>query len=387
MARTIICIILLLFFLDFTSTAETVDSVAAPEMTKRGFIGRVMDYFSKSNVPRDDGKMDISFLGGPHYSSDVSIGIGLIATGLYGHPIIDTVTGGHRQNEFSIYLDATVKGYAKGGICGMHIFGRDRSRINYDVSFSHHPRRFWGIGYEAGKHNDAYTKYTELAARGNLSWDVRVTGDLFIGPMLQFQWAGARKVRDASLWRGAPMAVSSLGAGVRIAFDSRDNVTAPQKGCHVGMEQVWFPKFLGNSRGVFGMTTAFAKWYHPLWKGGVIALRGHMCLTYGDTPWTMLPTFGGSCSMRGYYEGQYTDKMEADVTAELRQWVYKRWGVAVWAGAGTVFPGFSAFSGRKILPNGGIGIRWEFKKFSNVRLDFGMGRSQYDIIFSINEAF
>ena len=43
---------------------------------------------------------------------------------------------------------------------------------------------------------------------------------------------------------------------------------------------------------------------------------------------------------------------------------------------------------RRMLPNVGVGYRWEFKKDVNVRLDVGMGKSgQWGFIFNINEAF
>ena len=42
----------------------------------------------------------------------------------------------------------------------------------------------------------------------------------------------------------------------------------------------------------------------------------------------------------------------------------------------------------RILPNFGIGYRWEFKKDVNVRLDYGFGKNgQKGFIFNINEAF
>lgn len=91
--------------------------------------------------------------------------------------------------------------------------------------------------------------------------------------------------------------------------------------------------------------------------------------------------------MRGYYEGRYRDKSEIDACIELRQHIWHRNGVVVWGGAGSIFPKFSAIRSRHILPNYGIGYRWEFKKFINVRLDLGFGRKQTGFIFSINEAF
>ena len=91
--------------------------------------------------------------------------------------------------------------------------------------------------------------------------------------------------------------------------------------------------------------------------------------------------------MRGYYEGRYRDKCAMDVQLELRQNVWKRNGVAVWVGAGTIFPNFSELEARHILPNYGFGYRWEFKKRVKVRLDLGFGTHQTGFIFNIHEAF
>ena len=73
---------------------------------------------------------------------------------------------------------------------------------------------------------------------------------------------------------------------------------------------------------------------------------------------------------------------------ELRQHVWRRNGIVVWAGAGEVFPSFDKLMMRRILPSFGIGYRWEFKKNINIRLDYGRGRfNESNFIFAINEAF
>ena len=78
--------------------------------------------------------------------------------------------------------------------------------------------------------------------------------------------------------------------------------------------------------------------------------------------------------------------MEAQV--ELRQHIWKRNGIAVWAGVGTIFDKFSAIHFDRLLPNWGFGYRWEFKKNSNIRLDYGFGKSgMQGFVFNINEAF
>ena len=69
----------------------------------------------------------------------------------------------------------------------------------------------------------------------------------------------------------------------------------------------------------------------------------------------------------------------------------------MWGGAGTVFSGIGpyedswmnerSFSWSQILPEVGLGLRWEFKKRVNIRFDFGVGKDSTGFIVQINEAF
>ena len=101
----------------------------------------------------------------------------------------------------------------------------------------------------------------------------------------------------------------------------------------------------------------------------------------------MVAQLGGAYQMRGYYEGQYRDENLIQTQFELRQKIYNRHGIAVWVGAGNVFPKFSRFKWDETLPSYGIGYRWEFKKRVNIRLDYGFGKKQSSFYFNINEAF
>ena len=56
-------------------------------------------------------------------------------------------------------------------------------------------------------------------------------------------------------------------------------------------------------------------------------------------------------------------------------------------GVGNVFPSFEKFKWGYTLPNYGIGLRWEFKKRINIRVDYGFGKHTSGFLFNINEAF
>ena len=149
----------------------------------------------------------------------------------------------------------------------------------------------------------------------------------------------------------------------------------------------FFPRFTGNSDNSFSSTEFSFNHYATVWRGGVMASRIHGSFSYGHTPWGLMPTAGGSSQMRGYYEGQYRDKCETDLTVELRQHVYRRSGIVVWGGLGAVYPSPGKFRSRYLLPNYGAGYRWELKKATNVRLDIGFGKGCVGVEFNINEAF
>ena len=76
-----------------------------------------------------------------------------------------------------------------------------------------------------------------------------------------------------------------------------------------------------------------------------------------------------------------------DATVELRQRIWRRVGMVLWGGAGTIYPRLSAINFKQILPSYGIGARWECNKNVNVRFDLGFGKGETSFIFNINEAF
>ena len=144
---------------------------------------------------------------------------------------------------------------------------------------------------------------------------------------------------------------------------------------------------MGNDY-AFSTTELQLNAYQQPWRGAVLAEDLRSTLNFGNPSWGMMAQTGGSNALRGYYEGRYRDKHMIEATVELRQHVWKRNSLTAWVGAGTVFPKFSQMRSRHILPNFGLGYRWEFKKNVNVRLDYGFGKGgQRGFLFNINEAF
>ncbi len=361
---------------------DTVTTVL-PSVEKKGLITRVIEYFNETNKPHRTSGFDVSFIGGPYYSTDTKFGIGLIAAGLYR---TDTSDVSVPPSDVSLYLKATTSMFFQIGVSGNHIAPHDKARLGYDVNIASIKSKFWGIGYDNNIDDANESNYKYLCSQATVFYTWRLAQNLFLGPSAMFNYINGRDFGKPWLWEGESDRTFNLGVGFTLQYDSRDFLTNASRGYYFRLDQRFNPRFLFNKY-AFSLTEISFSTYRRAWRGAVIAFNFHSRLTYGNTPWGLLGTLGGSDNMRGYYEGRFRDKNEADVCIELRQHIWRRNGVVLWAGAGTVFPKFSALRWGKVLPNWGVGYRWEFKEKINVRLDIGFGRHQTGIIFGINEAF
>ncbi|WP_289859314.1 BamA/TamA family outer membrane protein [uncultured Muribaculum sp.] len=364
---------------DVALTGDSVKNVKKPSV-----IQRVLDYFARSNEEKPHKRFDFSILGGPHYSSDVKLGLGLVAAGLYRTAPGDTVTP---VSNVSLYGDVATSGFAMVGIRGNHIFRNDRRRIDYDLYFSSFPTKFWGIGYDNGVKGSNETDYKELTVDFTANFTWQVLPNLYVGPSAQVSYVDARNVENPLMWQGGPLRTTTIGLGGVLRYDTRDNLTATTRGWMLQAEQRFCPRFLGNGNNAFSFTRLTASTYVPVWRGCTLALQARAVYNYGNVPWSMMSTFGGNSTMRGYYKGRYRDKAEADLTVEFRQHLWHRIGMVVWGGVATVAPSPGSMRLSRLLPNCGIGYRWEFKRLTNIRVDYGIGRGCSSFIFSINEAF
>lgn len=367
---------------DSISSAEKVDTMAL--RAGKSWVNRILDYFNDSNKNKKHKRFDFSVIGGPHYASDTKFGLGLVAAGLYRTDPNDSILP---PSNVSLYGDVSSVGFYMLGVRGNHIAPKGRYRIDYHLYFYSFPADFWGIGYEMGDNDANKSDMKRWQAQAEVSFLFRVADNFYIGPMASYDYVIGKHIERPELLQGMDQHTWNVGAGVSLVYDNRDNLTNPHRGIYLNINQMFRPRFMGNDYAF--STTAFRfDAYQRLGKGTVLAEDIGANLNFGNPSWGMMAELGGTHSMRGYYEGRYRDKHSLEATVELRQHVWKRNGIVVWFGAGTIFPKFSALRSKQILPNAGVGYRWEFKKNVNVRLDYGFGKSgQSGFLFNINEAF
>ena len=364
-----------------TLSSEKVDTA---QQVKKSWMMRFLDYFNDANKNKQHKRFDFSVIGGPHYASDTKFGLGMVAAGLYRTDPNDSILP---PSNVSLFGDVSSVGFYMLGVRGNHIAPAGRYRIDYHLYFYSFPSDFWGIGYEMGDNDDNKSDMKRWQAQAEASFLFRVADNFYVGPMAAYDYVIGKQIERPELLQGMDKHTWNVGAGISLVYDNRDNLTNPHRGIYLNLKQMFRPKFMGNDY-AFSTTHFRFDAYQRLGKGTILAEDFGANLNFGNPSWGMMAELGGTSSMRGYYEGRYRDKHSLEGTVELRQHVWKRNGIVVWVGAGTVFPKFSALRSRQILPNAGVGYRWEFKKNVNVRLDYGFGKSgQSGFLFNINEAF
>lgn len=381
-----------IFLLSFTDTdiyaltfqPDTIAIITAKDTaTKRNVFQKIYHYFADANQVSNK-KFDVSVIGGPHYSSDTKLGLGLVAAGVYSTNRADTLTP---FSNISLFSDVTTTGFYMLGLRGNNIFSREKWRIDYVLYFFSFPSAFWGIGFDNGNNDDNSSSFLRLQAQIKADFMFKVTDKLFIGPSASYEFSQGKDFSDKGLEliAGAPKITRYSSLGALISYDSRDFIPNAYRGFFAKLIQRGYSDFDGKP---FFSTNLTLDYYQKAWKGAVFAFDFYGELQYGKVPWTMKSKLGGSYRMRGYYEGRYRDDNSASLQMEYRQKIYNRHGIAAWAGCGTVWGKDCKFSWKHILPNYGIGYRWEFKHRMNVRLDYGFGKKgQSSFLFSINEAF
>ncbi len=371
-----------------TASAQVADAQPADSTVqttpRRNIFQRVFDYIAAADTPKPAKKFDFSILGGPAYTQDYSLCLGLVAAGLFRKDTTDlTIPPG----QIDLYGTISITGFFKVGIEGANYFNHGNMRLNYDVFFASRPDHYWGIGYSMNQNDANDVKYKQWKSELDASLLFKAFGsDIYIGPVVQLCYIDARSQPDPALWRYQKRQTFTDAVGVGIMYDTRDNAFNAYSGIYARIDQLFAPRFTGN-RYAFSSTELTLSYYKKAWKGSVIASCLHGRFTYGNTPWGMMSGLGGSETMRGYQENRYNDKCAADLTVELRQHLFSRFGMVCWGGVGSVFPALKELPRSHALWNAGVGLRWEFKPRVNVRVDYGLGEHQSGIVFSINEAF
>lgn len=368
------------------ATAQT-DSIATDSVPKkRNIFQRIGDYISGKNEKPDTiapHKPRWIVLGGPHYSSEEKLGIALSGMATFRLNGCDATM---QPSAGLVFADISTAGFWNFGFQGDILFPNDSRRIHGKMRVRYSPYNFWGIGYEKGNTDSLKTQLHqhEVIVEGSMLW--RLANGLYLGPTASYNFVTSGNISRPELLEGQRKSTGQVGAGFTLLYDTRDFINNAASGQIIQLDQLFHPRFIGNHY-TFARTDLRASIYRTVWKGGIIAADLRTTFNFGSPSWASLALLGGNETMRGYYTGRFRDKHLYSVQVELRQRVWRRNGIVVWAGAGNVFHDWKSFKAH-VLPNFGIGYRWEVRPRMNLRLDFGFGKKGHSgFTFSMYEAF
>ncbi len=381
------------------ATAGAVDTTLQKKAREHKAWNKIRDYFVNGNKPSGK-KFDLGVIPGPSYSSTKGLGIGIAATGLYSMDRADTTL---QKSNVVLFGNACTKGFLLVGIRGANIFPGERFLLDYKFTASTLPTDYWGIGYavndaDSNKIGYRYTKFDVMAR-----FSVKIAPKTYLGPVVNYRYGRATDFAADKLYlfdnhprfdeNGVEqqgrvnLRPHTLTMGLSFTYDSRDFMLNAYKGWFFQLDQLYTPKMKGNTEGFHTTELTLSK-YGRVWKGGVLAGELHADLNYGGRPtWNMLAEVGSGNRMRGYFEGRYRDNNLLEMQLELRQHIRKRHGVVFWVGAAEVFPRWKEIGWKQILPNYGLGYRFEFRQRVNIRFDFGFTKKAPGFMFNLNEAF
>lgn len=293
-------------------------------------------------------------------------------------------------------------------------FKEDKMRLFGNFLYKNTNDNYYGVGYSTNHSRQRGTETTQFFAsqiKINPIFLVRIPRtDLFVGPVYDLAIDNMKEPsmgvrRDPSFIAQGGDSTGlhqiSSGLGVAISYDTRDVPANAYKGVYFYFDALYYSKALGGDTN-FGQVILDYRQYYSLEK--IFGPRRILSWTvsarnaFGDVPITRMPLLGSPFDLRGYYMGQYRDHSTALAVAEYRHmlnfegsgwWARmgRKFGFAVWGGAGVVGPKFGKYDA--VLPNYGVGLRIEVQPRMNFRMD--IGKSPIDgntlLYFNMTEAF
>ncbi|WPP50994.1 BamA/TamA family outer membrane protein [Catalinimonas niigatensis] len=183
---------------------------------------------------------------------------------------------------------------------------------------------------------------------------------------------------------------TNLGLGLGIVHDDRHNVLNVRKGWFA--ELAYLRYGIGNNALSFSNLLIENRWYIPTKESEVLAIQLLGQFVGGDVPFNQMALMGGESLMRGYYLGRYRDRAMVAGQVEYRWLPFpfsQRWGAAAFMALGQVAPEVSELQLSRLLPAGGVGVRFLLFKKKDIytRVDVAFTEEGPGFYFFIGEAF
>jgi hypothetical protein len=167
-------------------------------------------------------------------------------------------------------------------------------------------------------------------------------------------------------------------------YDSRDNIFTPTRGTYVEASAGLFSEALGGDD-EFQRVRVIGMQYvqlHPKWSLG---FRGEAAASFGDAPFYLRPFI----YLRGAPIMRYQGEEMAQIEAELRWQLWKRWSIVGFVGGGAAWNDFERFESTQSIVTGGTGFRYEIARKYGIHmgLDVAFGPDNTAVYVQVGSAW
>lgn len=250
---------------------------------------------------------------------------------------------------------------------------------------------FYGVGNDLPEDFEEY--YAVNFPRFRLQFTRNLKGPWYIGGRI---WADAFDIPRSELDTSGLLIQEIIpgsdggrvhGGGLKIAYDTRDNVYSSTKGAFVELvvqdhSNYWLSEY------TFSKYRFEAKAFKKI-KNTVVAAQLLTIQTTGNVPFNHMGYVGGSFINRGYYEGRYRDKSMLSGQVEVRFDIYRKFSGVAFGSVGVVggAPQELAFNNSRFAGGGGVRYDLDEKKGVKIRLDYALGKESTGFYLTFGEAF
>lgn len=338
--------------------------------------------------------------GAPGYSPELG---GLISMGALFSFSFDPEDPTLPRSSIPVSASFTTTGAVIFAVSPSFYLPEDKIRIFGTLLLKNMNDNYWGVGYDNAVEPSSPDE--EITQYHRVWWQIaprvvfKVAKDLFLGPVVDLNQTVASDMppemsADPDVVEDGTNNYNG-GAGAIIQYDTRDFPQNAFRGYLLEAKVTGYGPWLGSDNQYTQIVLDY-RHYITLGKrvGNTLAWNVHLATVRGDTPWSELPGIGSAYDLRGYYAGRFRDFRVNWALLEYRYMLptnnpereFSRSGVVAWVGTG--FLGDAGYRQSNVLPNAGVGYRFEVQPRMNARLDFGFGaQGSQGFYISFLEAF
>lgn len=362
---------------------QIAETPAAP--AKAGVAERLASFASTIATRADRGDGVYTTLGGPVPGSGIGAGVG-VRQSFGGRATFDASA----SMSWRRYAEAqaTIRSSSQEGrsAIAVQVIAQDLPQLNYfgigtnSQKSNHSKYGFKGIGAVAYGDIPA-TRAVDFDWRAGYTEGRLVPGSSSITPSIEQRF-------DANDTPGLGETMRYVHGDGAVSVHWLDHPGYPTKG---GTFRAGLSRYqsLASNTGSFTQLDIDTVDYLPIFRHNFnLIVRGRVTMSQPDTggqiPFYLLPTLGGSETLRGFSDFRFRDRDAAVVNLEYRWPVFRMMDAALFADAGRVAPTPGGLLNSTVHRDYGMGVRMHTPSRAIARIDLARGNEGMRLSFSLS---